>query len=159
VGASGEYFRIADRVISVDRFVPRVFSDYEKIPSPERKISLRKRTMQTGRLRERLAKRDISIVDSETIEIGGEKINVGEVISNPARGQLAFIASFIWMMTVYTRTDAMPVSRRIEEMYSKVNADITSIRQDTAVGLGELEYVRKEDMTAILYRMRSIDFR
>ena len=79
VGASGEYFRIADRVISVDRFVPCVFADYEKIPSPDRKISVRKRSMRTSRLRERLARRDISIEDSETISVGGEKIRVSDV--------------------------------------------------------------------------------
>lgn len=159
VGASGEYFRIADRVIAVDRFVPYAFADYEKIASPERKISVRKRPMRTNRLREMLSKRDISIVDSETVEIAGEKIRVTDVIANPTRGQLAFIVSFIWMMTVYTRTDAMSVSRRLDEMYSKVDADITSVKQDTASGLGELEYVRREDMAAILYRMRNVDFR
>lgn len=158
VGASGEYFRIADRVIAVDRFVPFVFTDYEKIPSPERKISVRKRTMRTNRLRVMLAKRDISVIDSETVGIAGEKIRVTDVISNPTRGQLAFIVSFIWMMTVYTRTDAMPMSRRLDEMYRKVDEDIAFIRQDTASGLGELEYVRREDMAAILYRLRSVDF-
>ena len=159
MGASGEYFRIADRVISVDRFVPFVFSDYEKIPSPERKISVRKRTMRTVRLREKLQRRDISIVDSETVEIGGEKIRVSDVIPNPSRGQLCFIVSFLWMMTVYTRTDAMPTARRLDEMYAKVREDIFSLMQDTAVGLGQIEFVRREDMASLLYRMRSIDFR
>lgn len=159
VGASGEYFRIADRVVSVDRFVPFVFEDYEKIPSPERKISVRKRTMRTSRLREKLQRRDISIVDSETVEIGGEKIRVSDVIPSPSRGQLSFIVCFLWMMTVYTRTDAMPTARRLDEMYAKVKEDIFSLMQDTAVGLGQIEFVRREDMAALLFRMRSMDFR
>jgi len=159
VGASGEYFRIADRVISVDRFVPFVFEDYEKIPSPEHRISVRKRMMRTSRLRERLARRDISIEDSETISVGGEKIRVSDVITNPTRGQLAFAASFLWMMTAYTRTEEMPLLQRIDEMYLKISRDIRAIRQETASGLGELEYVRREDMTAVICRMRSVDFR
>jgi predicted ABC-class ATPase len=69
IGASGEYFRIADQVILVDRFVASEFTDYKKSePQIYRKYFLRRRRVNFSKLQKICVSRNMEIRDDTTIK-------------------------------------------------------------------------------------------
>ncbi len=161
VGASGEYFRIADKVLLVENFVVSEYKDdtlkSEKVTRP---FLPSMRAVHFGTLKKICLARNIEIKDDATIKIGNETVNIPEIVSHATRGQLDFISSFIYYLTVIESSQNNSLRESVLRLYQKLNrAGIEMIHQTGFRGAsGVIEYVRPEDMQAILYRLKCVDF-
>lgn len=161
VGASGEYFKIADSVILVEKFIASEFTDYEKAKNFDDysfKIS-HKRIIDFNGLRNACLRRDISIPDNDTVKIGSERIKVTDIIPNATRGQLAFIALFIYNLIVFENQGCSTLPQIVDALYNKIDRNINTISQATLNGFSQIEYVRKYDIMSLIYRLRNMDFK
>ncbi len=161
IGASGEYFRIADRVILVDTYVCSNYTDYvkdEHIPCSSFAPALR--TVDIRELANACFKRNMEIKEGSVIRIGNEEICVEEIVPYVTDGQLNFIISFIWFLAVMERTDGEGLCDGVKRLYGKIRSNgISFIHQQGLNGASDIiEYVRYEDMMAILYRIKSVKF-
>lgn len=161
VGASGEYFRIADKVILVENFVVSEYNDYSKdctngVPSFS-PIPRRVDFTNLGRI---CLTRNIEIKDDSTIKIGNESVDVTECVPHATRGQLDFICSFIYYMTVIEQRKSGNMKEAVLSLYKKLDScGFDMIHQTGFRGAsGVIEYVRPEDILSILYRLKSIAF-
>ena len=101
VGASGEYFRIADKVILVENFTVSEYKDYSNDhKNSESAFSPLSRVVEFGDLRRVCLARNIEIKDDSTLKFGNETVNIPEIIPHVTRGQLDFMCSFIYYLTV-----------------------------------------------------------
>jgi len=162
VGASGEYFRIADRVILVENFEASEYTDFEKkavLGTPP--FSPSRRRVDYGELRSVCLARSLEIKDDSTILLGREAVKVPEIIPHVTRGQLDFICSFLYYLTVIVQRRGGSLKESVMQLYKKLDADgLEIIRQRGFRGSsGVIEWVRAEDMTAILFRLKGIGFK
>ncbi len=161
VGASGEAFGIADHVILVNRFAASEYTDYPRRDAPdsyEYRPSVR--TFDFRRLRELCMERRLTVQDNETVMVGREPVNLPDILPHATRGQLDFIVSFLYYLTVMERPNTRNLWDAAAGLYRKIGRDgIDCIRQDGLCGTSALESVRIQDMMAILYRLRCVDFR
>lgn len=162
VGASGEYFRIADRVILVENFVVSEYRDYMK----DHKISVPAfsplpRNVDFTKLRKVCLARNIEIKDDSTAHFGNEPVNVSEIVPHVTRGQLDFICSFIYYLTVIEPRQGGNLKESVLRLYKRIDSlGLDMIHQTGLRGTsGVIEYVRSEDMLSILYRLKNIAFR
>lgn len=162
VGASGEYFRIADRVILVENFVVSEYRDYMK----DHKISVPvfsplPRNVDFTKLRKVCLARNIEIKDDSTAHFGNEPVNVSEIVPHVTRGQLDFICSFIYYLTVIEPRQGGNLKESVLRLYKRIDSlGLDMIHQTGLRGTsGVIEYVRSEDMLSILYRLKNIAFR
>ena len=162
VGASGEYFRIADRVILVENFTVSEYKDYSKDhKNSESAFSPLSRAVEFGDLRRVCLARNIEIKDDSTLKFGNETVNIPEIIQHVTRGQLDFICSFIYYLTVIEQYKGGNLRESVLRLYRKIESlRFDMIHQTGFRGTsGVIEYVRPEDILAILYRLKSIGFR
>lgn len=161
VGASGEAFGIADHVILVNRFAASEYTDYPRRDAPdsyEYRPSVR--TFDFRRLREICMDRRLTVQDNETVTVGREPVNLTDILPHATRGQLDFIVSFLYYLAVMERPNTRNLRDAAAGLYRKIGRDgIDCIRQDGLCGTSALESVRIQDMMAILYRLRCVDFR
>ena len=161
VGASGEYFRIADKVLLVEDFV---VSEYVNNTLANAKATPMffptARVANLTALKKVCLARNIEIKDDATIKFGSEVVNVPEVIPHATRGQLDFISSFIYYLTVIEAAQNNSLRELVLRLYQKLNrVGIEMIHQTGFRGSsGVIEYVRPEDMQALLYRIKCVDF-
>lgn len=161
VGASGEYFRIANKVFLVENFV---VSEYVNDTLASTKAAPlffpATRVANLAVLKKVCLARNIEIKDDATIKFGSEVLNVPEVIPHATRGQLDFISSFIYCLTVIEAAQGSSLKELVLRLYQKLDrAGIEMIHQTGFRGSsGVIEYVRPEDMQAILYRLKCVDF-
>lgn len=161
VGASGEYFRIADNVLLVENFKVSEYTDFmkdhAKTASP---FSLRARSVDLSHLRRICIARDIEIRDDSTLKLGNETVNVPEIVPHVTRGQLDFICSFIYYLTVVEQRQGSNLAKSVLQLYKKMEASGPHMIHQTGFrgASGTIEYVRPEEILAILYRLRSIAF-
>ena len=162
VGASGEYFRIADKVILVENFVVSEYNDYSKeytngVPN----FSPMPRRVDFTNLGRICLTRNIEIKDDSTIKIGNETVDVAECVPHATRGQLDFICSFIYYLTVIEQRKSGNIKESVLSLYK--NLDSCSLEMIHQTGFrgasGVIEYVRPEDILSILYRLKSIAFK
>lgn len=161
VGASGEYFRVADRVILVENFTVSEYRDYSKDhKNSEPAFSLLSRVVDFGNLKRVCLARNVEIIDDSTLKIGNETVNVFEIIPYVTRGQLDFICSFIYYLTVIEQYKGGNLRKSVLRLYKKIESlGLDMIYQMGLRGTsGVIEYVRPEDILAILYRLKSINF-
>ena len=104
--------------------------------------------------------RNIEIKDDATIKLGSEVVNIPEVIPHATRGQLDFVSSFIYYLTVIEAAQNSSLRELVLRLYQKLNrTGLEMIHQTGFRGSsGVIEYVRPEDMQAILYRLKCVDF-
>ena len=104
--------------------------------------------------------RNVEIKDDSTIKFRNETVNVSDIIPHITRGQLDFICSFIYCLTVIEQTRGGDLRDAVLRLYNKIDyMGLDVICQTGFRGVsGVIEYVRPEDMLAILYRMKCIDF-
>ena len=162
VGASGEYFRIADKVILVENFTVSEYKDYLKDhKNSESAFSPLSRTVDFGDLRRACLARNIEIKDDSTLKIGNETVNIPEIISHVTRGQLDFICSFIYYLTVIEQFKGGNLKEVTLRLYKKIESlGFDMIHQTGFRGAsGVIEYVRSEDVIAVMYRLKSIGFK
>ena len=162
VGASGEYFRIADKVILVENFVVSEYKDYSNdctnvVPS----FSPMPRQVDFANLGRICLTRNIEIKDDSTIKIGNETVDITECVPHATRGQLDFICSFIYYLTVIEQRKSGNIKESVVSLYKKLDSyGLDMIHQTGFRGAsGIMEYVRPEDLLSILYRLRSIAFK
>ena len=161
VGASGEYFRIADRVLLVENFV---VCEYVNDTLANARVaplfSPTTRVANLTALKKICLARNIEIKDDATIKLGSELINVPEVIPHATRGQLDFISSFIYYLTVIETAQNNSLKESVLRLYQKLNRSGLEIIHQTGFrgSSGVMEYVRPEDIQAILYRLKCVDF-
>jgi hypothetical protein len=86
-----------------------------------------------------------------------KKIKVTDIIPACTRGQLCFIASFIYYLFTFAAAHDTRLINMVSSLYTKIDRDINIIKLDNLQGFSQLEYVRREDMIRIINRMRSID--
>lgn len=162
VGASGEYFRIADQVILVENFVVSEYTEYEKnkrISVPA--FSPQPRRADFSHLGGICLARNVEIKDDSTIQFGAESVRVPEIVPHAARGQLDFIGSFIYYLTVIEQRQGGSMREAVMRLYKKMETGrLEMIHQTGFRGTsGVIEYVRPEDVLAVLYRLKSIRFK
>ena len=158
-GASGEFFGIADRVILVDSFLPTEYDAPKRERPPTEVFRPHPRHADLRGLRELCAYRNMAIRDDNTIRLGGETIPVGDLIPNPSRGQMDFICSFLYWLTVIEPPKRTPLPNAVRALYRRIETDgIGLIHQHRLPGAGEIEFVRPEEMLRILYRLREVRF-
>jgi len=161
VGASGEAFGIADHVILVNRFAASEYTGYirQDVPdSPEYHPAVR--TFDLRRLREFCMDRRLTVQDTGTVTVGREPVNLADILPHATRGQLDFIVSFLYFLTVMERPNTRILRDAVTGLYRKIARNgINMIRQDGLCGASAMEFVRMQDMLAILYRLRCVEFR
>ncbi len=162
VGASGEYFRIADKVILVENFVVSEYKDYSNdctnvLPN----FSPIPRLVDFTNLGRICLTRNIEIKDDSTIKIGNETVDVTECVPHATRGQLDFICSFIYYLTVMEQRNSGNIRESVLSLYKMLDScGLDMIHQTGFRGAsGVIEYVRPEDILSILYRLKSIAFK
>ena len=159
VGASGEYLKIADTALLVDKFRVTAFTDYEKecekagmeayaLPK------IAERVVRFSALRNACLRRDVSIVNNNSIKIGGEVIRVTEIIPNATYGQVAFVGLALYRLSMYEVRSTLV--KAMDMLYSKIHQDINILQQSMLFGFDKIEYVRKSDMHKLIWRGRSI---
>jgi len=161
VGASGEYFHIASKVLLVESFVVCEYvNDTLANAKAAPLFSPTMRVANLTALKKVCLTRNIEIKDDATIKLGSEVVNIPEVIPHATRGQLDFIASFIYYLTVIEVAQNSSLGESVLRLYQKLQrAGIEMIHQTGFRGVsGVIEYVRPEDMQAILYRLKCVDF-
>lgn len=159
VGASGEYFRIADRVILVENFMVSEYrNDGEKRTHPAPEFTPKPRTYSLANLGKICLARNIEITDDATVRIGSESIHVPAIVPHVTRGQLDFIASFIYYLAVVEQKQSGTLKESVLRLYRKMESVGVELIHQTGFrgSAGVIEYVRAEDMLAILYRMRCV---
>ncbi len=162
VGASGEYFRIADRVILVESFTASEYTDYRKNPvtgTPVFTPCCRKADF--SELRSICFSRNLEIRDDSTIRVGRETVNIPEILPHVTRGQLDFVCSFLYYLTVIEPRQGGTLKEAVMQLYRKLDSSgMEQIHQRGFRGSsGVMEWVRPEDMMAILVRLKSIGFK
>ncbi|MBQ7939836.1 MAG: hypothetical protein IJ281_05630 [Clostridia bacterium] len=162
VGASGEYFRIADQVILVENFVVSEYTEYEqdkRISAPA--FSPQPRRADFSHLGGICLARNVEIKDDSTIQFGAESVRVPEIVPHATRGQLDFIGSFIYYLTVIEQRQSGSMREAVMRLYKKMETGgLEMIHQTGFRGTsGVIEYVRPEDVLAVLYRLKSIRFK
>ncbi len=162
VGASGEYFGIADQVILVENFVVSEYTEYEKnkrISVPA--FSPQPRRADFSHLGGICLARNVEIKDDSTIQFGAESVRVPEIVPHATRGQLDFIGSFIYYLTVIEQRQGGSMREAVMRLYKKMETGgLEMIHQTGFRGTsGVIEYVRPEDVLAVLYRLKSIRFK
>ena len=161
VGASGEYFRIADKVLLVENFVVcEYINDTLANARVAPLFSPTTRVANLTALKKICLAKNIEIKDDATIKLGSELINVPEVIPHATRGQLDFISSFIYYLTVIETAQNNSLKESVLRLYQKLNRSGLEIIHQTGFrgSSGVMEYVRPEDIQAILYRLKCVDF-
>ena len=160
IGASGEYFRIADTVLLVDKYVLYDYSDFTKENKESSSFCPKPRLVDISELREYCIRRNMEIKDGSVIRIGPDEIKTDEIIPHLTRGQLDFICSFIYFLAVMECNAKCELKTAIDRLYSKIHTQgVDFIHQSRLNGSTEIiEYVRPEDIMAILFRMRSVKF-
>ena len=160
IGASGEYFRIADTVLLVDKYVLYDYSDFTKENKESASFCPKSRLVDISELREYCIRRNMEIKDGSVIRIGPDEIKTDEIIPHLTRGQLDFICSFIYFLAVMECNAKCELKTAIDRLYSKIHTQgVDFIHQSRLNGSTEIiEYVRPEDIMAILFRMRSVKF-
>lgn len=161
VGASGDAFRIADRVVLVDQFMASEYTDFVRADADDGFVYRPKvRRYYADRLRDVCMARNLSVQDNSTVKVGTEVLNVPEIIPHVTRGQLDFIVSFLYYFTVLEQSGTHVLRDAVAGLYRKIARDgMNVIRQNGLRGGTELEFVRMQDMSALLYRMRSVSFK
>lgn len=162
VGASGEYFRIADQVILVENFVVSEYTEYEqdkRISAPA--FSPQPRRADFSHIGGICLARNVEIKDDSTIQFGNESVRVPEIVPHATRGQLDFIGSFIYYLTVIEQRQSGSMREAVMRLYKKMETGgLEMIHQTGFRGTsGVIEYVRPEDVLAVLYRLKSIRFK
>ena len=161
VGASGEYFRVADRVIFVDRFVPTEYTDYVKGENYVKTVfSPAQRNADLSSLGKIALRREIEIKSPSSVKIGGEEIDVSDIVTHVTAGQLDFISSFIYFLTVMERNSVCNLYEAVLSLYGKIATQGTEFIHQLALrgSSGVIEYVRPQDMMAVLYRLKCVEF-
>lgn len=161
VGASGEYFRIANKVLLVENFVVCEYVNDALASTKAAPLFLPEtRVANFATLKKVCLARNIEIRDDATIKLGSEVVNISEVIPHATRGQLDFISSFIYYLMVMEVPRNNSLRESVLRLYQKLNrTGLEMIHQAGFRGSsGVIEYVRPEDMQAILYRLKCVDF-
>ena len=161
VGASGDAFRIADRVILVDHFRASEYTDFVRKDADDGFVYRPKpRRYYADCLRDICMTRNLSVQDNSTVKIGSEVLNVPDIIPHVTRGQLDFIVSFLYYFTVMEQSGTHLLRDAVTGLYRKIARDGTdTIRQNGLRGGTVSEFVRMQDMLALLYRLRCISFK
>ena len=99
----------------------------------------------------------MEIQDDLTVKFGNEKVNVPEIVPYATRGQLDFICSFLYPLSVFEPQKNSSLRELVMRLYRKMDdAGMEAIRQNTISGTSG---VRPEDILAILYRLRFVRFK
>lgn len=161
VGASGEAFGIADHVILVNRFAASEYTDYPRRDAPDAPdYHPSARMFDFRRLCEFCVERRLTIQDNDTVKVGSESVNLPDILPHAARGQMDFILSFLYFLTVMERPDTRNLRDAVAGLYRKIGREgVNCIRQDGLCGTTAIEFVRMQDMLAVLYRLRCVGFR
>ncbi len=162
VGASGEYFRVADKVLLVESFTVSEYTDYSKdhtLFAPS--FSPDRRLVDFASIRKIFLARNVEIKDDSTIKIGSETVNIPDIIPHVTRGQLDFICSFIYYLTVMEQPRTGNMNEIVKSLYRKMDSmSIQKIHQTGLKGTTDvIEYVRPEDILSILFRLKCINFK
>ena len=158
VGASGEYFRIADKVLLVENFIVSEYKGYSKDHNNSAyAFSPLSRAVEFGDLRRVCLARNVEIIDDSTLKFANETVNISEIIPHVTRGQLDFICSFIYYLTVIEQYKSGNLRKSVLRLYRKIESlGLDMIHQTGFRGTsGVIEYVRPEDILAILYRLKA----
>jgi len=157
VGASGEYLKIADTALLVDKFQVTAFTDYEKecdragieayaLPKTAERV------VKFSALRSACLRRNVSIVNNDSVKIGGEVIRVTETIPNATYGQVAFVGLVLYRLAMWEEHNTLV--KAMDMLYSKIHQDINILQQSMLLGFDKIEYVRKFDMYKLIWRAR-----
>jgi len=160
VGASGEYFKIADKVIVVENFKVREYENEGlQVAGTIWEFYFKKRLADLSHLRQLSLDRRVEIKDNLTIKFGSEIADISEIIPCPTRGQLSFICSFLYYLTVFGKGGKVNLIYTVQELYAKIaNEGIFFLHQKGFKDTEHIEFVRYQDMLCILYRLRCVSF-
>lgn len=160
IGASGEYFRIADTVLLVDKYALYDYRNFTKENRESSPFYPKPRLADLTELREHCIRRNMEIKEGSVIRIGSEEIKTEEIVPHITQGQMDFICSFIYFLTVMERNAICDLKIAIDRLYRKIHTQgMDFIHQLWLNGSTEvIEYVRPEDIMAILFRIRSVKF-
>jgi len=157
MGASGEYFPIAHRVLLVNRFAVSLLSEGTPPPPPGRQHPS-PRTADLSALRRLCLTRDMEIREDNTIRLGSELIRADELLSHPTRGQLDYICSFLLQLTTGKTAPGTPLPQLVNALSAEIAKNgPETIHQVTLRGATCIESVRAADLLRILWRMKEIN--
>ncbi len=158
VGAFGECLKIADKVIIIDKFKAEEYKEcFNQRQNNSYFLYNKKRFLKTDLLLENIKNRNI-IIDKDIIKIGNECIYVSDIIPCATKGQISFVGAFLYYICTFGDF-RKNFYEEIKRIYEKIDKNIFILQQETKIGFSNLEYVRKEDMIALINRLRSIDFK
>jgi hypothetical protein len=105
--------------------------------------------------------RNMEIKDDAAVCFGNETVNISEIVPHVTRGELDFICSFIYYLTVIEQRQGGDIREAILQLYKKADSlGWTGMYQARFKGAsGTIEQVRPEDIMAILYRLKCIRFK
>ncbi len=157
VGASAEFLDVADRALLIRDYEVYEFTDYEKAECRTERINLRSRIVDWSNIRKSEVIASISVVDAQTLKLGTECIDIGNIIPNVSIGQMNFIVCVLKKLITYEAVAGKTLPVALDVCYAGI---------DRSMGIPVLfskeeyfEYVRKYDVMQIIYRCRSILFR
>lgn len=133
------------------------FSGYERVDYGEREIKLRPRVVDWASIRRPEVISSIAVLDSRTLKLGHETIDVGNIIPNVSDGQMNFIASVLKKLITFDATGGKSLRAAVEMCYVGIlrNGGVP----EAMASSDYFEYVRKYDIEQILYRCGSLRFR
>lgn len=170
MGGSGDYFDVADTVVSMEDFQPRDVTEKAKAIAQQH---MTKRTPEGGKQFGQIAPRvplpesidpsrgrravKLKVRDVDEVAFGTEDIDLAAVEQIVETGQLKAIASAI----VYAKEKYLDTKHTIPEILDRVIADIESEGLDAIAEFpqGDLAQFRRFEFAAALNRLRTLKVR
>lgn len=157
IGASAEFLDVADRALLIRDYEVYEFTDYEKAKCRTERINFRQRVVDWSNLRKSEVIASISVVDAQTLRLGTEYIDIGNIIPNVSIGQMNFIVCILKKLITYEAVVGKTLLASVDICYAGIkynNGISVSFSKEEY-----FEYVRKYDVMQIIYRCRNIMFR
>ena len=157
VGASAQYLDIANRALLLREYQVHEFNDYEKVEDRVDRMNIHHRVADWTGLRKAEVINSISSTGEQTLRLGAELIDIGEIIGNVNGGQMNFIVNMLKHLVMYESIGGKTIPATLDDCYENIerNMGIPTF----LVTSDYLEYVRKYDIMQILYRCRYMQFK
>ena len=171
IGGSGEYLSVADRVYMMRDFVIEDVTDRAKalcagttIPRPEKAEWEQHRALCGERFTsypENSGSESMQAFDAGIIFIGDEKIDVRGLHDIVTPRQIYALGFMLRTLEISNTDTVLDIRRRVDELYERIDAEGLDCVHSAFFTTGErfLDLPRREELLAVINRMRLIEFK